>query len=147
MQAVREVGLGEVTAIKFFENRANGQSKGWVLTFFFSLPSMSGYWLPLISFPPHCSLPSVVPFFPFHSSSLLSPCPLLTVTHASQSYCSILPCTHTHMHTPQLCSSRADGWKFSDASSREAPGTVSACNTCESMSVTIKCYFWLCVTS
>lgn len=26
--AVKEAGLGEVTNIKFFENRANGQSKG-----------------------------------------------------------------------------------------------------------------------
>ena len=26
--AVKELGLGEVTCLKFFENRANGQSKG-----------------------------------------------------------------------------------------------------------------------
>ena len=32
--AVREHGLGEVVCLKFFENRANGQSKGYNLFVF-----------------------------------------------------------------------------------------------------------------
>lgn len=28
-EAIRSVGISDVLEIKFFENRANGQSKGW----------------------------------------------------------------------------------------------------------------------
>lgn len=31
LHAVRDVGLGEVKIIKFFENRTNGQSKGYFI--------------------------------------------------------------------------------------------------------------------
>lgn len=30
-EAIRSIGISDVLEIKFFENRANGQSKGWVL--------------------------------------------------------------------------------------------------------------------
>jgi cleavage and polyadenylation specificity factor subunit 6/7 len=31
LSAVKEVGLGDVKCLKFFENRTNGQSKGYAL--------------------------------------------------------------------------------------------------------------------
>ena len=45
LSAVREAGLGEVKSLKFYDNRTNGQSKGYLSLFllYYSLYDFIGF--------------------------------------------------------------------------------------------------------